>query len=41
MLYEVITVDGEFRGVTPVSIDISPLGEHRLELFLEGYRKAA
>ncbi len=35
-----VSVDGEFRGVTPVSIDISPLGEHRLELFLEGYRKA-
>jgi formylglycine-generating enzyme required for sulfatase activity len=35
-----VSVDGEFRGTTPVSIEISPLAEHRLELFLEGYRKA-
>jgi formylglycine-generating enzyme required for sulfatase activity len=35
-----VRVDGEFRGTTPVSVEISPLGEHRLELFLEGYRKA-
>ena len=36
-----VSVDGEFRGNTPVSVEISPLGEHRIELFLEGYRKAA
>lgn len=35
-----VTVDGEFRGTTPVSIELSPLTEHRVELFLEGYRKA-
>jgi formylglycine-generating enzyme required for sulfatase activity len=35
-----VSVDGEFRGTTPVSVEISPLREHRLELFLEGYRKA-
>lgn len=35
-----VNVGGEFRGTTPVSIDLSPLNEHRLELFLEGYRKA-
>ena len=35
-----VRVDGEFRGTTPVSINLSPLTEHRVELFLEGYRKA-
>jgi formylglycine-generating enzyme required for sulfatase activity len=35
-----VSVDGEFRGTTPVSVDLSPLGEHRVELFLEGYGKA-
>jgi formylglycine-generating enzyme required for sulfatase activity len=34
-----VSVDGEFRGTAPVSVDISPLREHRIELFLEGYRK--
>jgi formylglycine-generating enzyme required for sulfatase activity len=35
-----VRVDGEFRGVTPVSVELSPLADHRLELYLEGYRKA-
>jgi formylglycine-generating enzyme required for sulfatase activity len=35
-----VSVDGEFRGTTPVSVELSPLGEHRVELFLEGYSKA-
>jgi formylglycine-generating enzyme required for sulfatase activity len=35
-----LSVDGEFRGVTPVSVDLSPLRDHRLELLLEGYEKA-
>ncbi len=35
-----VSVDGEFRGITPVSVDLSPLVDHRVELFLEGYRKA-
>ena len=35
-----VSVDGEFRGTTPVSVEISPLREHRIELFLEGYRNA-
>jgi formylglycine-generating enzyme required for sulfatase activity len=35
-----LTVDGEFRGITPVSVELSPLTGHRVELFLEGYRKA-
>jgi formylglycine-generating enzyme required for sulfatase activity len=35
-----VSVDGEFRGTSPVSVEIPPFGEHRIELFLEGYRKA-
>jgi len=35
-----VTVDDEFRGNTPLTIPLSPLGDHRIELFLEGYRKA-
>ncbi|MFC1605690.1 PEGA domain-containing protein [Pseudomonadota bacterium] len=35
-----VRVDGEFRGTTPVSVGVSPLSEHRVELFLEGYSKA-
>ena len=35
-----VSVNGEFRGTTPVSVEISPLRDHRFELFLEGYRKA-
>jgi len=35
-----VNVDGKFRGTTPVRIDLSPLSEHRVELFLEGYKKA-
>ena len=35
-----VSVDGEFRGTAPVSVQISPLGEHRIEVHLEGYRKA-
>jgi formylglycine-generating enzyme required for sulfatase activity len=35
-----VTVGGEFRGQTPLSVPLSPLRDHRIELFLEGYRKA-
>ena len=35
-----VNVGGEFRGTTPVTIDLSPLRDHRVELFLEGYSKA-
>ena len=35
-----VSVDGEFRGTTPLSVGLSPLREHRVELFLEGYSKA-
>jgi formylglycine-generating enzyme required for sulfatase activity len=34
-------VGGEFQGTTPVSVELSPLKDHRIELFLEGYSKAA
>jgi formylglycine-generating enzyme required for sulfatase activity len=35
-----VNIDGEFRGVTPITVEVSPLSEHSLELYLEGYRKA-
>jgi len=35
-----ITIDQEFRGVTPLTVPLSPLRGHQVELFLEGYRKA-
>jgi formylglycine-generating enzyme required for sulfatase activity len=35
-----VTIDEEFRGTTPLSVALSPLRGHRVELFLEGYRKA-
>lgn len=35
-----VSVDGEFRGVTPLNTPIAPLRTHRVELFLEGHRKA-
>lgn len=35
-----VSVDGEFRGTTPVSVQISPLRGHRIQLHLEGYSKA-
>ena len=34
-----VRIDGNFRGTTPARIEISPLVDHRLELFLEGYAK--
>jgi formylglycine-generating enzyme required for sulfatase activity len=34
-----VTVDGEFRGSTPMAVALSPLKTHRLVLLLEGYRK--
>lgn len=35
-----VSIDGKFRGVTPTRVEISPLADHRLELYLEGYAKA-
>jgi len=35
-----LRVNGKFRGSTPISVELSPLVEHRVELFLEGYKKA-
>lgn len=35
-----VTIDGGFRGTSPLSADLSPLRAHQVELFLEGYRRA-
>ncbi len=35
-----ITIDKKFKGTTPLTVPLSPLHAHRLELFLEGYQKA-
>jgi formylglycine-generating enzyme required for sulfatase activity len=35
-----VRIDGKFRGTTPTTVEISPLVDHGLELFLEGYAKA-
>ena len=34
-----VNVDGGYRGTTPMRVEISPLRDHQLELYLEGYRK--
>lgn len=34
-----VTVDGEFRGQTPLTLDISPDRDHRLAVFKPGYRR--
>ena len=34
-----VTIDGEFRGQTPLSLQISPDREHRLAVFKPGYRR--
>ena len=36
-----ITLDQQFQGTTPLTIDVSPFSQHRIELFLEGYLKAS
>jgi formylglycine-generating enzyme required for sulfatase activity len=35
-----ITIDKEFKGITPLTAPLSPLNSHQLEVFLEGYQKA-
>ncbi|MEM1411737.1 MAG: SUMF1/EgtB/PvdO family nonheme iron enzyme, partial [Pseudomonadota bacterium] len=35
-----VTVGDEFRGTTPLTVPLAPLEPHRVELFLEGYRRA-
>ena len=35
-----VTINGEFRGTAPLSVPLSPLSSHRVELYLEGYQKA-
>jgi len=34
-----VTVDGEFRGHTPLSLEVSPDQPHRLAVFKPGYRR--
>ena len=36
-----VSVNGEFRGSAPTSIELSPLREHRVDFFLEGYGKTS
>jgi len=35
-----VTIDAEFRGNTPLTVPLSPLKAHTIELYLEGFRKA-
>jgi len=35
-----ITIDKKFRGSTPLTVSLSPLSDHRVELFVAGYAKA-
>ncbi|NIV21728.1 MAG: PEGA domain-containing protein, partial [Gammaproteobacteria bacterium] len=35
-----VTIDQEFRGTAPLEVPLSPLRDHTVELYLEGYRKA-
>lgn len=32
-----VTVDGEYRGTTPITLDVAPNKQHHLSLFLNGY----
>ena len=34
-----VTVDGEFRGQTPLTLEVSPDHQHRLAVFKPGYRR--
>jgi len=36
-----ITIDQQFSGVTPLTVDVVPFKKHQVELFLEGYLKAS
>lgn len=35
-----ITIDDEFKGITPLEVPLSPLKAHRVELFRKGYQRA-
>ena len=35
-----VTVDGEFRGRTPITLSLDPDGEHRVAVFKPGYERA-
>ena len=34
-----VTLDGEFQGQTPLTLEISPARKHRLAVFKPGYRR--
>lgn len=34
-----VTLDGEFQGQTPLTLDINPGSKHRLEIFKTGYQR--
>jgi len=36
-----VTVDGEFRGQTPIELSLDPDGERRITVFKPGYRRAS
>ena len=36
-----ITVDKQFKGTTPLDVQMTPFSQHNVELFLEGYLKAS
>lgn len=33
-----VTIDGEYRGTTPITLDVSANKQHKISLFLNGYR---
>jgi len=33
-----VTIDGEYRGTTPITLDVSANKQHEISLFLNGYR---
>ncbi|ETN92925.1 Serine/threonine-protein kinase pkn1 [Gammaproteobacteria bacterium MOLA455] len=35
-----ITIDGQFKGTTPMDVAVTPFATHKIELFLEGYLNA-
>ena len=35
-----VTVDGEFQGQTPITLQLEPGGEHRVAVFKPGYKRA-
>ena len=36
-----ITIDNQFRGTTPATVELKAFQSHKIELFLEGYLKTS